>query len=559
MKRTAYTAMMLLVAVLASEACGRMEPAEPVAQPLNLTQAALFKNGFGFFVGQVAFPADKTALRFLLPAVPSQGTFWLSYPPEIKLTSVVARKARSQGESREAITIPEILKANVGRQVRITIGEKQISGRITYVTEDHRMLRPLTDTLPAPQVDDEQRAIWPPFDQGLVILDAEGGTVSLDPRSVEQVLFPEGRVQRSFARTTEAVEVRVQTDKPLKGQSLTVSFLAKGIAWTPSYLVDISNEKQAQFSAQALVVNEVYDLNDVPSQLVTGFPRMQFADMLSPIGMKQPLAQFLQALVGQERKAVQVPGVPYMMARGAEVAGQFAADVTPSYGQAEAGAAAEDLFLYPAGRITLARDRVAYLPLFTETVPYEHLYQWDIPDSVDEIGQFRPAEIVPSGGEKQQEVWHSLRLTNTTKVPWTPAAAEAMEDSMILGQDTIEYTPAGDKATLRIARTADVKVEQRESELERQREAQQFYGASYDLVAIRGELSITNFRKESITLEITKHLSGEVVSTEPQAKIEQPATGLKRMNPAHKLTWTIEIPPSEKQLVTYIHRLYLRR
>jgi len=31
------------------------------------------------------------------------------------------------------------------------------------------------------------------------------------------------------------------------------------------------------------------------------------------------------------------------------------------------------------------------------------------------------------------------------------------------------------------------------------------------------------------------------------------------MNPAHKLTWTIQIAPGEKQLVTYIHRLYLRR
>jgi len=56
-----------------------------------------------------------------------------------------------------------------------------------------------------------------------------------------------------------------------------------------------------------------------------------------------------------------------------------------------------------------------------------------------------------------------------------------------------------------------------------------------------------------------KGSSGEVLSTDPQAKIEQPALGLKRMNTAHKLTWTIQIPPNEKQLVTYIHRLCLRR
>ncbi len=54
-------------------------------------------------------------------------------------------------------------------------------------------------------------------------------------------------------------------------------------------------------------------------------------------------------------------------------------------------------------------------------------------------------------------------------------------------------------------------------------------------------------------------LSREVQSTDPQARIEQPAAGLKRMNTPKKLTWTIQIAPNEKLLVTYIHRLYLRR
>jgi hypothetical protein len=202
---------------------------------------------------------------------------------------------------------------------------------------------------------------------------------------------------------------------------------------------------------------------------------------------------------------------------------------------------------------------VAYIPLFTETVPYKHIYQWDIPDYVDAQGRYDYNRGRGEEQEPEQEVWHSLRLTNTTKVPWTTAPGETVKAGAILGQDTLEYTPSGADTTLRITRAVGVKADQIEHETNRKRDAMQLYGYHYDLVTVRGELSVANSQNKGITMEITKMLSGEVKSIEPDAKQEKMAQGLRRMNGLMKLTWTIELGPAEEKRLSYVYDVYVRR
>jgi len=549
----------LLIAILACGAYGGSDVAESAQLGrLDLARVTLFENGFGFFVGQAALPADQDGMSFLLPVVPAQGTFWLSHPPDVNLVSVTTEKVKSRGQRLEAITIPEILKANVGKRVRITVDRKQIAGRIAYFTQDRRMPTILPYTPGVSEDGTERSGIWPPYETGLVIVNTDTGIVSLDPQSIQHVTFLENDVRRHFTRTVDAVAIRVRTGKLAGRPTLTASFLAKGIAWTPSYLVDIRGQGKATLSAQALIVNEACDLNDVEVQLATGFPRLQFADVRSPLGMKESLEQFLAAMGAGEQDQSQVRPKAYAMAATARMGfARGATDVAPDYGAAQAGATAEDLFLYPAGRVSLPRDQVAYIPLFTEPVPYEDLYECNIPDAVDEAGQFLFRGDQPDGNKKQ-EVWHSLRLENTTQTPWTPAAAEAIRDNMIVGQALMPYTAAGDKATLRISRAADVSVEQQESEVERKQGVRQLYEVYYDLVTVKGEVTLINFKKHTVAVEVKKTLSGEVVSTDPQAKVEKLAAGIQKINGLRRLTWMIELPPGQTQKATYTYEVYVR-
>ena len=529
----------------------------PPAMSLDIEQVALFKNGLGFFTGQITCPAGQTQLRVALPATPAHGTLWISYPAQVDVASVVAQDVEST-QTQDAITIPELLQANVGRSARIAMGEREITGIITYFAQDRQpdqdeLYPPRSPIGPARGYD--YRAPQQPA--ALVTIQTDSGLVGIDPRAVTGATFTGSPAEHKVPRPVRQTQLDVRLNRAADGRKLAVTFLAKGVTWAPSYLVDITEEGKARISAKALVINDACELKDVAAQLVTGFPHLQFADVLSPVGLRETLAQFLQSLNQPDMPRGRAAAVvtQNVMYGGAGMAG-------PEYGAAEVGAVAEDLFLYPAGRIDLDRGQVAYIPLFTESVPCEHIYQWELPDYIDQVGRYVYSFYNPDRdpqAEDEQEVWHNLRLTNATAVPWTTAPGQTVKGGAILGQDTLKYTPPGGTAILRITRAVGVKAEQIELETSRKREVIRMYGDIFDQITVRGDLSVLNTQNKAIKLEITKTLSGEVQSTDPAAKQEKLAKGLGRMNGLSKLTWTIDLPPATERRVNYVYEVYVRR
>lgn len=536
----------------------RAVPEAPAAQAeTQLQQVALFKNGLGFFVSQVTCPNKKDSFSFVPAAAASHGTFWVSYPPKVNLESLAAKEIESE-ELVEAVTIPELLKANVGQKVNLAFDDKQIVGVIKYFAEDRERLRP--DPYAPGRINYSDRDyVQPPFQSRLMMIETDAGEVCLEPQIVRRVEFPEGKAKKTFTSKSKSMQLDVKLGAPAGGKKLTVSYLAKGITWAPSYIVDITGDDKARISAKAAVINEACDLDGVTIQLVTGFPNLQFADVVSPLAMKENLAQFLDSLVRGESERGRVRRMAGVMSQKMDYSVRARGELMPAYGAAEAGKVAEDLFLYPVEKVHLAKDQVGYLPLFTESVPYKHIYQWKIPDYITKEERYfyeaRRREEQP----QEEQVWHCLRLENTTKVPWTTAPAETVKEALILGQDTLNYTPVKGETTLRITQAVSVKAEQLELETDRKRDAAQLYGHHYDLITVEGKLSATNFQAKAITLEITKTLSGEVKSSQPQAKIEALARGLRRMNAVRKLTWTIELEPGQQKQLGYIYEVYVRR
>jgi len=193
--------------------------------------------------------------------------------------------------------------------------------------------------------------------------------------------------------------------------------------------------------------------------------------------------------------------------------------------------------------------------LFTTDMPYRHLYTWKVPDQLDSDN----SNTRPRGdGKAGEEVWHICRLVNSAKMPLTTAAAEFIKDGQFVGQDTCFYTAAGAEASIRINRAMNIHAEQGEVEVERKRNAANFYGWGYDLVKLTGELKIRNRLEKPIDLEITKELSGEVLEKSHDAKDVQTARGLKQVNPKHTLTWLTNVKAGEEAKITYTYQLYVR-
>jgi hypothetical protein len=503
---------------------------EPATEAkMELKQVALFKNGLGFFVSEVTIPEKVKSFYITPPAAASHGTFWVSYPPKVEVENIVAREIEAT-EQVEATTMVDLLKGNIGRKVSIYFADKSdvpVEVKILKVTEEPQY-EPPNPYISGRTINDESRGRYGM--RNMVLLGTDQYQIAVSADRIARVDFTGTESSTKFEKKTKGVRLNVSLKKAAGGQKLLISCLAKGVNWAPSYMVDITEPDKARLAAKAEVMDEVCDLNGVDVKLVTGYPNLKFADVASPITMKENLAQFLQSLIRGQSEQGRARGVlSNVMSQSMAYDREGGQPVMPAYGAAEVGKTAEDLFLYPVEKVRLAKGEVGYFPLFTESVPYKHIYRWEIPDYVNPEGQYYEQQGQQREPE-QQEVWHCIRLENVMKMPWTTAPAEIVKDGVILGQDTLNFTPVKDKGTVKITRAMNVKAEQLELEKDRKRDTGHWYNYSWDLVTVEGKLSVTNYQDKPIALEVTKSLLGEVKAMQPEAKLEKLAKALQRVN-----------------------------
>jgi hypothetical protein len=527
----------------------------------RIERLALFKNGLGYATAMAKLPDHTSTIRLGQLPVPSYGTFWLAYPKTVKVRSLVTAM-ETVDETATASSMDQLLRLNPGRKVLIHTAAAPSVAEVVLEGVVQPTVKPEAPEPPSPYFMDFRRPVDrayaygypPPSQTSVVLLQTDKGLVALSPGSIQRVDFGAGEPVCVTTNQQKRPAIRMELEKPAAGENVEVSFLARGITWVPSYRIDLSDDKTARFSAQAQIINELADIQDAHVDLVTGFPNIQFPELPNPVAMSQNLAEFLRSLVAGRAEGGERG---YMMQQQALAFNSNFAPYDnaplPAYAISTNGQTAEDLFLYPLPRVSLKKGETATLPLFSAEMPYRHLYTWKIGDKLD--GD--PAR--PRGdGRSAEEVWHTCRLVNAARLPLTTAAAEFVKDGQFVGQDTCFYTAAGAEASIRINRAMNVQADEAEVEIERKRNAANFYGYGYDQVKLAGELKARNRLDKPISLEITKELSGEVLDKSDSAQDVQTARGLKQVNPKHVLTWTLELKPGEERKITYSYQLYVR-
>jgi hypothetical protein len=531
---------------------------------LNIERIALFKNGLGYATATTTLPAgDSRVFRLGQLPVPTYGTFWVGYGNKVKLRKL-GTALEPVTESMPVSTVDELLRLNPGMRVVVHLANSS-SGEPAVVSG-------VVQSLPAARTNNEPPSPYfmdvrrgperppyyyygypyaPPAGQQMVLVKTDRGIVALNPGSIQRAELLGNPV---CVRTNEQQRpaISMELEAPAAGEKIAVSYLARGITWVPSYHIDLSDAKTARFSAQAQIINEMADLNEVQVELVTGFPNIQFPELPNPVAMSQTLAEFLRALAAGRAEGVDRSHM--MMQQQALAMNSIAYPTTPlpEYAIASNAQAAEDLFLYPLRKVSLKRGETATIPLLTADMPYRHLYTWKIADLLDADAS-RPLP----GGRSAEEVWHTCRMVNAAKMPLTTAAAEFVKDGQFVGQDTCYYTVPGAEASIRINRAMNVQAEQAEMEVDRKRNAANFYGRGYDLVKLKGELKIANRLAREIEIEITKDLSGEVLEKTGNPTDVQTARGLKQVNTKHQLTWLTKLAAGEEQRFSYTYQLYI--
>jgi len=525
------------------------QDAAPAAVDTHVQSVALFKNGMGFFVRTGELPRSPAGFEIgPLPAA-VHGTLWLGWADGAQLADLRSHTVAAT-ETRDAVSLEELIRANVGERVRLwwlSDREKPMTGRIIPVPE-----APVRDDNPYLAILPPDRR--PPESANLAMIETRDGVVAIYMNRLSHIIFLD-QPSTEVPIDEKHVMLSGRYAAGPAGGPLSVSYLAGGMTWAPSYMVDISDPERALLTAKAVVINEVEDLENAHVDLVTGFPYLEYSQIISPLARKEDLAAFIRALqAGASGRGRMAHGVAAQVGAPAGPRGPYMAEVAmPDYGAAAAGVAVEDLFFYPIEDVTLARGETGYFPLFSRDVPYEHVYTWDLPNYIDDQSRYRQP-----GDEREQIVWHSLRLTNEMALPWTTAPAQTVSEGLILGQATLKYTPRGADTTLRITQAMEIRAEELEVEVEREANAATFHGVRYDRVTIDGTLTMRSHLDREVTVEVTKLLSGEVRESAPEAEVVKLAAGLQGVNPRSQLTWELELPAGETVEMTYTYQVFIR-
>ncbi|MEI6915490.1 MAG: hypothetical protein WCL39_10190, partial [Armatimonadota bacterium] len=288
---------------------------------------------------------------------------------------------------------------------------------------------------------------------------------------------------------------------------------------------------------------------------VVGYPNFAFSESVTPLSLQQSVANFIERL-GRDQAASSAGAV---MRQSMAYNNSYYAEAAPApnYSAAVpmAGESNEDLYLYKQQKVTLKKgDRARYL-IFSEKVPYEHIYEWSLPDSmnIDTFGN-------RSGNrdtQDQSQVWHSLRLVNSSKNPWTTAPAFTIKKDLPVAQDTLKYTPQGGKSTLKLTVATDVRGEQEQIELSRT--PTKLYNRDYDEVTVQGKLTVKNWKPDAIKLIVKKSLIGEALKIGQGGKAAKVVKQLNATNPTTEVEWEFTLDPKAEKTLEYQYKVLIYR
>lgn len=513
---------------------------------------AIFKNGLGFFIREgEAQLKDRWAVTKYVPNA-ALGTVWIGCLDEDAQLEEVIGFIEEVNREAEAVTLQELLKCNIGTKAKLTAHNQIIEGIIKSVPENRIPYQEAARLYPhlAPQRIQPQPA-------AIVIIDTENGEVAINKNTISKIEFPAHYSTRLLSKAKEK-RIKFKIDTSKKKAKLSLSYLQKGISWIPSYLVNIEDQQKARITMKATIVNDIENLENVDAYFVVGYPNFVYADVLSPLALQQALSQFIGALEGGARRREEYDRMANIMRQSVTFA-EEAREQPIDYGYAAMkglpGASEEDLFLYHKKGINLNKGERAYYHIFSQLVDYKHIYEWNVPDTlnVDPRGYQRSGQ--PE--EVPEQVWHSIKLTNSTDYPWTTAPALTISGWKPLAQDIINYTPKGTKNNLKLTVATDIKTNRNEYEIDRQRDVR-LYRYSYDLVTVKGELYIKNAKTKDVTMEIKKKVTGDVIEVSHDGKIKKVAEGLRGVNYNSFISWEIPVKTGEEVEITYTYKVYIR-
>jgi hypothetical protein len=546
-----------LVSALGLVSMAAAEPATDLDR--RVVAASLFKNGLAVVTEEIVVPGPGR-YRMEDPPIPLYGTWWITSPGEVETR---AREEEVETPLPVVGGLADLQRALAGREVTLTLRGQDvpITGMVAtpespvedrrrwdreYRREAHRYWFGSSPLFSVPAPEDDARS---PF----LVLERPDGTTTLIDRSTIVRVDVVGGLGSGIERVRRPILLLNVKSVPTSGAPIRISYLTKGIAWAPSYRLDLSDAGRITLAQQAVVRNELADMVGTELCLVTGFPNIPFGHVTSPLSPSTTWSNFFQQL---DRRFDRGHAVTSNVATQQVVVMSGASGSGGALPDPDLGGGGLDLYEHELGRYDLAEGEALVVTTGEGDAPYERIVEWVVPDARRADGRrIERYQGFGEGDRAEDGPWDAVRFPNPLDYPMTTGVVTIFEDGRFQGQGLSPFTNPGSEITLRITRALSVTTRAAEQETAGERGLVDIGGRTFRRVEVSGDLAVRNHRGEAVTMVIRRRFSGELVSADRDPSVVLLEEGVYSVNRRSELIWTIEIPAGDEIALSYDYRV----
>lgn len=547
----------------------------------KVESVGMFKNGLAYVTRTVTLPDEGEYVLYDVPQA-SHGTFWIESPTSHEVDVLMTK--RDGDKNGDALFMEKLIGAKIDVHFRHE-GLDSLNGTVTGTdASDEVASEEFSRNYEANRYGWYPSAIsrygQPAPNPGAsvapkrIVISTEQGDAHVDPSLVEYAVMEmedgskavlsgdslRAALTKKKPATREAMVLRVtelptpkQHDSPLS-LDIRISYLTKGIAWAPSYRIDISDPEELRITQKAIIKNELESLEDAEFYLITGFPSVEFGNVTSPMSMKTTWSTFFQEL---SNAANGVNNRSHVMTQQMVMSNYAAPSQSVDF-SANISGEGPDLHYQPIGKHTLALGDSLTLTLGTEAAEYERIIEWIVPDSRAANGRYSSSYDQEDPEKWNGVAWDSLQFKNPFDYPMTTGPAMVTADGQLLGQRTSYFVNSGEQTTVQITKALSIRTHAFEQEMPDTRETVRLGGYPYYKRRVSGSLQINNHRAESVRIIIRRRFSGEAVGASDDAQSRLLAAGVWSANPRNEIVWELTLEPGEDKELKYQYDVLVR-
>ena len=347
--------------------------------------------------------------------------------------------------------------------------------------------------------------------------------------------------------------------KQLKNSSsdanvVRVSYLSHGLAWAPSYHIDLLDDKRLTIEQNAVLKNELIDLQDSKVSLISGYPNVLFSRVISPLAVSQTWDQFFAQLSNHSMdNRLTNSMVSQSVAYNSRGADQSGPSVAPNTGDTL------DLYYHSIGNRSLKKGDALALTTASTSSQFKRVVDWTIPDNRDEFGHptNNRRTDATTGEQLQDDVWDALKFNNPLPFPMTSAPVMVTTGDKFNGQSQVLWTNKNEEATIHVNKALSIRANQTEFEnqVDEQgqsaRETINLGGRRFRRVTVNGELRLCNNRDTDANMIIKRRFSGDLISSDATPKVQLREEGVWSVNKRNELNWQFTLKPAEERTIKY--------